>query len=345
MTPMTAAAGMGPLPSLVRRFAGEAALRRVFDRADLPIAVASQPRRKIPLASLIQLFEESARVTGDPQFGLHVGNAMGDGFGVWARYAVSAPDLYSFLMRMSRSIRYHQSGTRLTVTRHGDLAKFSYHLGLRSPVGNARHHLEHTIPALLDGFRKYGGRDWAPTRIEVAYATGHRALENALGLEVHDDADAFAIVFPVTDLDRRLIGGWHAGGQVTRHDLKMMIRQQAPRSTAGVVEAMIGLRLLDGRADVDGIAERLRISVRTLQRKLGEENRSYRDILAAVRTDQARALLAETDLPVTDIAFALGYEDPAHFTRAFRRAVSVSPRTYRAHAAQVSDTPTTAPTP
>jgi len=37
-------------------------------------------------------------------------------------------------------------------------------------------------------------------------------------------------------------------------------------------------------------------------------------------------------LPVTDIAYGLGFKSPSDFTRAFRRAYEISPQDFRARA-------------
>jgi AraC family transcriptional regulator len=51
----------------------------------------------------------------------------------------------------------------------------------------------------------------------------------------------------------------------------------------------------------------------------------------ARRIDRARALLAETDLPIADIALIVGYGDQSQFGVAFRKSVGVSPLAYRRH--------------
>ena len=52
--------------------------------------------------------------------------------------------------------------------------------------------------------------------------------------------------------------------------------------------------------------------------------------LAGQRVARARLLLAQTDLPVTQIAARVGYGSAGHFTRAFRQATGVTPREFRA---------------
>src|SRR5215813_8537153 len=52
--------------------------------------------------------------------------------------------------------------------------------------------------------------------------------------------------------------------------------------------------------------------------------------LAALRTTQAKSLLAETDLSISAISVRVGYASPSHFTRAFRQATGLTPRAFRA---------------
>ena len=47
------------------------------------------------------------------------------------------------------------------------------------------------------------------------------------------------------------------------------------------------------------------------------------------RIERAKALLSEGELPVADVALAVGYEHPSNFVRAFRRQTGQSPTTYR----------------
>jgi len=45
--------------------------------------------------------------------------------------------------------------------------------------------------------------------------------------------------------------------------------------------------------------------------------------------EQAKLLLRESNLPVTEICRRVGYNDPKHFTHTFEKAAGVKPSTYR----------------
>jgi AraC-like DNA-binding protein len=49
------------------------------------------------------------------------------------------------------------------------------------------------------------------------------------------------------------------------------------------------------------------------------------------RNTVAQRLLKQRALPIGDVGRALGYSDPAHFTRAFQRWTGVTPRDFRRH--------------
>ena len=52
--------------------------------------------------------------------------------------------------------------------------------------------------------------------------------------------------------------------------------------------------------------------------------------LATLRVARAQALLAETDLSVSEVSARVGYSSSSHFTKAFRQATGLAPRAYRA---------------
>ncbi|MCO5397521.1 AraC family transcriptional regulator [Ralstonia soli] len=85
----------------------------------------------------------------------------------------------------------------------------------------------------------------------------------------------------------------------------------------------------DNQPTLEDLARFLGISPRTLDRQLKKEGSSLRDLATDVRNGRARELLLDETLPISQIAYRLGFTDVANFSRAFRRANGVSPSDYR----------------
>ena len=59
---------------------------------------------------------------------------------------------------------------------------------------------------------------------------------------------------------------------------------------------------------------------------------TFVEYLANYRMEHAKRLLANPNMPVADVAAAVGFNDPSYFTRVFRRQEGISPSEYRANA-------------
>ncbi|MEA2331544.1 MAG: AraC family transcriptional regulator [Thermoleophilaceae bacterium] len=67
------------------------------------------------------------------------------------------------------------------------------------------------------------------------------------------------------------------------------------------------------------VAHSIATSRRQLQRVFSERSTSFRTELQAVRMTRAAELLRDRALPVAAVARAVGYRQPAQFSKAFRR--------------------------
>ena len=83
---------------------------------------------------------------------------------------------------------------------------------------------------------------------------------------------------------------------------------------------------------IEPVARALRVSVRGLQRALGDHGTSFRDVLDAERRRLAELLLASPRTQVAEVATALGFAEIASFSRAFKRWTRTSPAAFRRRA-------------
>jgi AraC-like DNA-binding protein len=92
--------------------------------------------------------------------------------------------------------------------------------------------------------------------------------------------------------------------------------------------AMMLREAADGQPKLEELAQILNLSPRTLERRLAQEGKGFRELARRARFDRACELLRAGRLSITQIAFQLGYSDVANFTRAFRREAGVAPSVY-----------------
>jgi AraC-like DNA-binding protein len=91
---------------------------------------------------------------------------------------------------------------------------------------------------------------------------------------------------------------------------------------------------LDEGMTMTDCADLVGMSERTLQRRLAQHETTFSKLLDQTRFDMAKQRLQDGAASLSEIGYDLGYENPANFTRAFRRWAGVSPRQYRLLASQ-----------
>ena len=103
----------------------------------------------------------------------------------------------------------------------------------------------------------------------------------------------------------------------------------ADHEAALVARLELLIRSRDEPLRIAEAARLMRVSRRTLTRRLQHAGTSYRRMLESRQKRQAEMLLRDRALDVAEVAYALGYEDPANFGRACRRWFGLSPGRYR----------------
>jgi AraC-like DNA-binding protein len=96
------------------------------------------------------------------------------------------------------------------------------------------------------------------------------------------------------------------------------------------VEAELELRLAEGEIRIESVARALGCSRQTLYRRLKAEGLTFEQVLDGLRRRHALTLVRDLTLPVKEIAWRVGFSDPAAFSRAFKRWSGKSPQAFRA---------------
>jgi AraC-like DNA-binding protein len=98
---------------------------------------------------------------------------------------------------------------------------------------------------------------------------------------------------------------------------------------AGELKRKLADLLACGEANADAACRALRLSRRTLQRRLKAEKTSFQKVLNEVRAELAVKYLEDARLKSLEIAMLLGYSNLSSFTTAFKSWYDMPPAAYR----------------
>lgn len=122
--------------------------------------------------------------------------------------------------------------------------------------------------------------------------------------------------------------------QVLEHHAKeMLAKLPARKGLAAKVQRALSSRVTAGDTRIKSVAAEFAMAPRTLQRKLALERVSYQGLLDETRKQAAGKYIGDSDLAICEIAYLLGYAEPAPFHRAFKRWYRVTPESYRERSA------------
>jgi AraC-like DNA-binding protein len=109
-------------------------------------------------------------------------------------------------------------------------------------------------------------------------------------------------------------------------ELKQHLEQ---RTLRGQVKGILKKLLAGQRPRLQVVAAELRLSTRTLQRRLTAERLTFQNLVEEARRELAQHYLLHSSLELNETAYLLGYEDSNSFFRAFRQWEGTSPGEWR----------------
>jgi AraC-like DNA-binding protein len=296
----------------------------------------TDPSKRLPVDVLVQLVERARALTGEPGLGVYFGLRMqAASHGYLGFAAMTASTLGEALDLATRFAPMLTNAFTLSFERSGSSA--SLIIEEEADLGPAR---DAILLALVIGLWRIGctltGVE-LPGRTELAFAEpAYFARFRTGAAHVSFGKPKNVLQFDAAILDYPLASADPAALQLVREQCEQALLalgfegRVVARVRGAVSKAGGGFRTLEE------VAARLKLSTRTMKRKLANAGISYLGLLDEARLERARRLLASEGPSVDEIASTLGYSDTANFTRAFRRWTGTTPAAYRRSLAETS---------
>jgi AraC-like DNA-binding protein len=312
------AAGVDVAPLMVK--AG--LTRRQVEEQDVRLAAQRQ----------IKLLELIAEALRDDLLGFHLACDLDLRELGLLYYVLNSSDLLGdALRRAERYCAIVDEAVRLHVHEGNELTLPIEYIG----VGRLsdQHQIEAWVISLVRICRQLTNRHLRPSYVCFVHRRKGDCseMDAFMGCNVIFGANADEIAFVGTAQKTPVLG---ADPYLNRLLVKYCEEARSDRAASSTfridVENAIAPLLPHGRARVPEIARRLGMSPRTLGRRLAAEALTFLSVLDRLRADLARRYLQDKDLPISKIAWLLGYREVSAFTHAHKRWTGRTPREVRA---------------
>jgi len=308
-------------------------------RAGLSRKAFTIPSHRISAAAQAKFLELAAEAAGDSAFGLHLGQeANPRAAGLLYYAASSAKTIGEGLALIQRYARIVNEAIRLRHVRGQDGVVVEV-----AVVGLARHafrqNSEFAMSVLLAAIRDISGRTVRPVHTAFAHTrdTNRDAFDRFFGCKVEfmQEGGAAPRCDSLVFSNETLLIPLRTGDPYLLETLRPFCeeaskkRQTSAGTLRSAVENEVQKLLPHGKAQASRVAKALHLSVRTLSRRLAQEDTTLADVVDQVRRTLALQYLKEPGFSMSHIAWLLGYEQASSFNHAFQRWTGRSPSASR----------------
>ncbi len=287
------------------------------------------PETRLPAAAVSRLLEESAQRSGAEAFGLLLAEARD--------FASLGP--LSLVMRHERRLRdvigriieYRRLMSdvqELALCESGDEAELR--VSITSGVsGRQAVELAMALTCRFVNEAMFGG--WQPSSAHFRHSApaDRHVHQRVFRCTLRFGSDRQGFLFPAAALDRENAFADEGLMRHAKDHVDLIARALPGLSLVEQVREAIGTLLPGGGATLRKVADQLQIHPRALQRRLTAEGVAFTALVDSLREELARDLLADTDLPISEIAALAGYATAASFSRWFAERAGEPPSEWR----------------
>ncbi|MFA5956598.1 AraC family transcriptional regulator [Hyphomicrobium sp.] len=307
---------------------------RIFGNAGMSPEMAGLPTLQLSLSSYCRLFEESARITRNDNFGLWFGNSFDTrDLGLVGYAALSASTLGDALNTLIDLFPLHQQSSSISLVKSPDgLVRLEYRI-VAPQIIERRQDAELSLGMRLNLIREAMGPSWAPEEVHFEHPKPEawREHERAFGSPVFFSQPANAIIFRQQILKQMMPAADSRLMSAMKLCLERLSERRDVRSSiTDRIRSAVRARLPEGFPAIEGIAAELRLPLSTVQRELHYDGLNYSTLVENTRRDLALSYVRQRQLSFSEIAFLVGYSELSAFSRAVRRWTGLSPRALRA---------------
>jgi AraC-like DNA-binding protein len=302
--------------------------RRVLKQAGLTASQIMNASSRIGVRNQIKFLNLAADELEDEFLGVHLAQTVDlRELGLLYYIQASSEKLGDALQRVARYSSIHNEGLRLNFRRIRNAAMSFQYAGVARIED--RHQIEFFVSIIIRVCRHLTSRHLLPTSIRFAHR--RRDLPSDVraffGCDASFSSATDEVVYSLSTVNIPIVGADpYLNSLLVRYcEEALAARGRNSNPWQVRVENAIAPLLPHGQAHMEQVCQNLGVTRRTLARRLAFEKQTFSRILHRLRFELAKRYLQEPDLPVSEIAWLLGYRETSAFNHAFKRWTGSAP--------------------
>jgi AraC-like DNA-binding protein len=305
----------------------------ILSKVGLTPEEARDPAVRLEVRTQIKLLQLAAEEVQDEWLGFHLAHSFDlREIGLVYYVMASSEQLADALRNAERYSKINNEGVRLRFNMQDGSAVIALDY-VNVDRDTDRHQIEFWLVTLVRICRQVTNGRLSPLRLKTRHFRNRTPAEfrTFFGVDIEFGANADEIWFPRPIALLPVVGrDEYLNELLRRYAEEALARKPRERLTVrSKAEDVLSKLLPHGKATAAEVARRLAMSSRTFSRKLGEEGTSFAETLDELRAALAKRYLHDEALPISEIAWLLGYREVSSLTHAFQRWTGMTPRRFR----------------
>lgn len=272
--------------------------------------------------------------TGQEHIGLLVANYVCPttfhalGFSLWA-----SSSLLAALQRMVRFEVLLNDGCHLSLNQHSDNC-YSFTMQIRQSDNQplvAAEGVDYFLAAVVKMFRDMSDSSFAPLEVNLQRPppANPEIWKDYFRCPVNFNAPDNRLLLSGEPLQRPLPTGNPLLAEQNDKLVEDYLQRLQMADLLGQVRSTLINLMPLGLTTLEDVAAELNMVPRTLQYKLSQHGTTIQTLRDRIRQELAQQYLQFSRKSITEIAYSLGFSDPAHLNRAFKRWTGETPTAFR----------------
>lgn len=288
---------------------------------------------RVPSAKYNAVLEQAVQDSKDAFLGLHAGEAM----------SITASGLIGQITQTSGTVKealeycceFASLGCKALPMQLEEQAN-TYQLKivpdplwLTQSEESVKQTLEGVLAFTIQEFHALIRNKHYPIRLDYQFAVSDE-LKRVMNCEIQEGKPVTALYFKKEHIEEEVItSNYDLLRVLVKHAEEKIRKIEKKAGFSSKVKQAVIMMVKPDFPTLKEVASNLNMSVRTFQRKLGEEGKTFKEIVEELKQEFAIDYLKQDELTIGEIAYLLSYADVSAFIRSFKRWTGKTPGDYR----------------